>query len=388
MALGDGIRRNIAHVDPAERALLRDAFVELNQRFFPGTRTDSPRGGRWVEGSRAPLTDRGTDRSAQFSQFTQSTPGPNPGESRYVMVKVKRLLAALAATAAVLALAASPAAAVKFGAPDTADAYPWVGYMVSFDAGGQPLGACSGSLLSDELFLTAAHCVSDPFAGPEQQPAEVRIWFTNEEIKFDPQFIVNFEALMADPDADVQLCAGVTAAPCGGYDAVGEPRAHPNWGSSAFPQTSDVGVATNLVWTSEPPRTFGKLAPAGLLDELSYKQGKGNVEFTVAGFGLQSIRPVLSDITQRMIGTVSLVNLRSRLSGGWNLQLSGNPGQGHGGSGGTCFGDSGGPVIYDDALLGQVIVAVNSFGMNRNCQGPSFAYRVDTRYAQDFIPTG
>lgn len=42
MALGDGIRRNIAHVDPEERALLRDAFIELNRRFFPGLRTDSP----------------------------------------------------------------------------------------------------------------------------------------------------------------------------------------------------------------------------------------------------------------------------------------------------------------------------------------------------------
>jgi len=45
MTLGDGIRRNIAHIDPAERALLRDAFLELNRRFFPGTRADSPPGG-------------------------------------------------------------------------------------------------------------------------------------------------------------------------------------------------------------------------------------------------------------------------------------------------------------------------------------------------------
>ena len=45
MALGDGIRRNIADVNPAERALLRDAFIQLNQRFFPGTRTDSPAAG-------------------------------------------------------------------------------------------------------------------------------------------------------------------------------------------------------------------------------------------------------------------------------------------------------------------------------------------------------
>ena len=45
MALGDGIRRNVASVDPTERAMLRDALVQLNQRFFPGSRTDPIPGG-------------------------------------------------------------------------------------------------------------------------------------------------------------------------------------------------------------------------------------------------------------------------------------------------------------------------------------------------------
>jgi hypothetical protein len=45
MALGDGIRRNIAHVDPAERAMLRDALIELNQRKYPGSRNDALPGG-------------------------------------------------------------------------------------------------------------------------------------------------------------------------------------------------------------------------------------------------------------------------------------------------------------------------------------------------------
>jgi hypothetical protein len=45
MALGDGIRRNIASVDPAERAMLRDALIAINHRFFPGNKTDSVPGG-------------------------------------------------------------------------------------------------------------------------------------------------------------------------------------------------------------------------------------------------------------------------------------------------------------------------------------------------------
>ena len=44
MPLGDGIRRNIAHVDPAERALLRDAIKALNQQYYPGDRSETPPG--------------------------------------------------------------------------------------------------------------------------------------------------------------------------------------------------------------------------------------------------------------------------------------------------------------------------------------------------------
>ena len=45
MALGDGIRRSILDVDPAERLLLKNAIVELHNRFFAGSRTDTPPGG-------------------------------------------------------------------------------------------------------------------------------------------------------------------------------------------------------------------------------------------------------------------------------------------------------------------------------------------------------
>ncbi len=45
MVLGDGIRRNIAHVDPAERNMLRDAILEMHRRFYPGNRGETPPGG-------------------------------------------------------------------------------------------------------------------------------------------------------------------------------------------------------------------------------------------------------------------------------------------------------------------------------------------------------
>jgi hypothetical protein len=46
MTLGDGIRRNIAHVTPEERKGLRKAIVKLHQeRHYPGAREDDPPGG-------------------------------------------------------------------------------------------------------------------------------------------------------------------------------------------------------------------------------------------------------------------------------------------------------------------------------------------------------
>jgi len=45
MPLGDGIRRNIKDVEPTERSMLRDAILELNRRFFFGSRSDPVPGG-------------------------------------------------------------------------------------------------------------------------------------------------------------------------------------------------------------------------------------------------------------------------------------------------------------------------------------------------------
>jgi hypothetical protein len=49
---------------------------------------------------------------------------------------------------------------------------------------------------------------------------------------------------------------------------------------------------------------------------------------------------------------------------------------------GICFGDSGGPVLLGASHLA---VAVNSFVSNRQCEGNSFAYRLDTAEARAFL---
>ena len=292
------------------------------------------------------------------------------------------LLLTLLAAVAVAGLAASPANAVKFGQPDTANAYPWVGLMVAVDEDGDPLWRCTGSLIEPNLFLTAGHCVSDPSAEGGDPVDSVRIWFTEgaEIINTDPKYLANVAAGAED------LCSGVTGYPCGGYSAVGTPEALSGWtGLLTIPQTYDLGLVNITSWVAGEyrPTPYDKVAPVGYLDALAAAapQGKGNIEFTVVGYGLQSVKPVESAIKQRMVGTVSFVNLKSALAGGWNLHYSNNPGLGQGGSGGTCFGDSGGPVISSEGY----IVAVNSFVLNSNCNGAGFGYRVDTALANEFI---
>ena len=43
-------------------------------------------------------------------------------------------------------------------------------------------------------------------------------------------------------------------------------------------------------------------------------------------------------------------------------------------TGGTCFGDSGGPIFIGDS---NVVGAVTSFGTTNTCKGHNGAYRVD-----------
>jgi secreted trypsin-like serine protease len=82
----------------------------------------------------------------------------------------------------------------------------------------------------------------------------------------------------------------------------------------------------------------------------------------------------------RLMARSTLVNLGSALNDGYNLQTQGNGDD----RGGTCSGDSGGPVFLGDAKSNQ-IVAVTSFGLNALCRGTDFGYRVDRAAVQEWI---
>jgi hypothetical protein len=71
------------------------------------------------------------------------------------------------------------------------------------------------------------------------------------------------------------------------------------------------------------------------------------------------------------------VNINAKPAGTW-MELSNNAN-----TGGTCFGDSGGPTF--DNTSSTLIVAVTSFGLSPNCRGIGGAYRLDQTDDQAFL---
>ena len=264
---------------------------------------------------------------------------------------MRKLLVLLAALAALVS--ASPANAVT-GNFEKDFVHDYVGLVVFYDESGEFSHRCSGTLISPRIFLTAGHCTF----GMES----ARVYFQQDAgAEYDP-------ALGIDPDTGYPETCLDPAPECVMSDEIYTFPGYDDF--RTFPNTGDVGI----VVLDEPVTTLGfaQLATAGSLDALATRRGKQDVTFTVSGYGVSRINPVqFESYRERLMATTKLVNLRSALTNGFNLQTSANPG---GGRGGTCFGDSGGPVFYSDT---EVIVAVTSFGLNANCRGVDFAYRTD-----------
>lgn len=237
-----------------------------------------------------------------------------------------------------LMLLVTPALAVTDGEPD-GDRHPYVGLMVAQTADGRPLWRCSGTLISPTLFLTAGHCTY----GADH----VEVWF----------------------DADVTNASAHNYPFTG--DVGGTPYTHPQYNPNAF-YLYDLGA----VVLDEPVimDTYGALPTLNQLDSLATRRGKQDVTFTAVGYGLQKSFPDAaswknSALRIRMVAYPRLIQINGGLVGDSSLLLSNNAN-----TGGTCFGDSGGPNFIGAS---NVIAGVTSFGLNGNCAGTGGVYRVD-----------
>ena len=116
------------------------------------------------------------------------------------------------------------------------------------------------------------------------------------------------------------------------------------------------------------------------LEDVLDQPGNSTNWWTAVGYGSQGIiNPFAQDDYARYRSTARLIELNSYDNGpGQSAKFTNNPG---GGTGGTCFGDSGGPIFYQDT---NIIGAVVSFGVTP-CIGVDFQFRIDTAIAQDFI---
>jgi hypothetical protein len=258
---------------------------------------------------------------------------------------MRRRLGLVLGIAVLLVLTALPVAAVTNGSPDEGQ-HPFVGLMVADDANGNPLWRCTGTLIAPTVFLTAGHCTEAP-------AVRATVWFA-EDVDATPDF--------GTPD---------------GYpnegDVDGTTYTHPDYDPNAF-FLYDLGV----VMLDEPIEmdAYGELPELGAIDRLKGKDKKGAL--LAVGYGLQEVNPTrLQAARVRLQATLDVLNTNGVFGVPKDTSVAVS-GSGVGGdasaTGGTCFGDSGGPQFLSGT---NVVAAVTSFGINGNCAGTGGGYRVD-----------
>lgn len=255
---------------------------------------------------------------------------------------MRKTLLLFTTMALALLLAAGMASAITYGQPD-GNRHPYVGALVGSDADGEFV-FCSGTLITPDVFLTAAHCTA----------AIEEFGFEFEGVTFDNEF---------DPDTSVVYS--------------GTPHTHPD-----FPgPSSDVKDIAVVVLDKEITGIRPALLPrAGLLDRLATNNGLKGQRFTAVGYGATerthepgSGAPVFGEGGTRMYSFSTFGALNKTF-----LRLSQNPSTG---DGGTCYGDSGGPNFLGNT---RIIASITITG-DAVCRATNVTYRLDTASARAFL---
>lgn len=261
------------------------------------------------------------------------------------------LLATLSATL----LMAGPTRAIIGGELD-GDLHPSVGFMIGYDAVGDPLYGCSGTLVSETVFVTAAHCTGGE---PDLIPAEVRV-------VFDPQVPLGADGI-PNPSAYV----------------VGEPHPNPSFVHGG----SDLGYSYSLI--SEDygvvvlDRDASEVFPAVMTSAITGieldKKTVNKLTFGLVGYGLSAVYPKgnFKDLTfdgYRRAATAD--GKGDSLLDPSVLYLNANPNGSDDANGTIASGDSGGAVFASDTLVGVISASLGH---------KSYAARLDTPSARVFL---
>ncbi|MEO6446566.1 MAG: trypsin-like serine protease [Gemmatimonadaceae bacterium] len=231
------------------------------------------------------------------------------------------------------------------GDPD-GEAHPAV-VLIIMEVNGSPAFRCTGTLLSERVVLTAGHCTGEPgeFSGMRIF-TESNVQNGNNNYPFAGPNTVEAEAWYA----------------------------HPQYSNSAF-FLHDVGVIELKESVSLAANQYGTLPTVNQLDAL---KPRASNTFTAVGYGLQRINPAKVVAQKvRMFATPHLVQINTGFTGSFSLLLSNNAS-----TGGTCFGDSGGPNYLGTS---NVVAGVTSFGLNGSCGGTGGVFRMDRLDVLTFV---
>jgi hypothetical protein len=238
-----------------------------------------------------------------------------------------------------------PPSFITYGTLD-GNAHPAVVLLV-MDIAGRPAFRCSATLIAPKVVLTAGHCAGEPG---------------------------EFSGMRIFTESDVQN--GNNNFPFAGPNSIEatEWHSHPLFTESAF-FLHDVGVVLLSKPFKLPADQYGKLPAQNQLDAL---QPSASTIFTAVGYGLQRINPVFIEAEKiRMDAQPHLIQIDGGIVGDFSLLLSNNAS-----TGGTCFGDSGGPNYLGTS---NVIAGVTSFGLNGTCGGTGGVFRLDRKNVLDFV---
>ncbi|MDN4610849.1 S1 family peptidase [Arthrobacter burdickii] len=270
------------------------------------------------------------------------------------------LLASMAI--ALTAVGAAPASAITGGEPDGED-HPNVGLILFYDSDGGRF-RCSATLIAPTVLLTAAHC-TDGTAG------STLVTFDSVVAEAPPTpFPVAADPSVGYTDEEIEAA---------GYLS-GTAYTHPDYSNfTDLANWNDVGV----IILDEPVTTIepATVAPVGYLDQFKSPKLNSTI-FEVVGYGTEVRKPATGPQKPEPM-SFPLIR-RYTTSPGQKLtpqilQLQGNPNDTRGG-GGTCFGDSGGPVFLNGNL-----VAVTSYTYTSNCRYLGGYQRVDIDVVQGWL---